>query len=285
MIINKNVKIAFVVFGVIFCIYYFFNNKDYFLPKPPAKERIGTISLSPEDTEILFELGAQDVVGVCDTCNYPQKTALVKKMGSSASPDMAAVLGANPQKVFINADASEETLAALREHNIKIITIPTPHNIEDIFFNINFVAANIDKNSADLIKELKSIADAKKPAEAKVFVAAGDNFLTVGYPNFINDILRYAGLQNIFGNVGEEFFNTSWQAVLAQNPDIIISLSPATINYGALPGAENVNAVKNRRVYKLSDPYLLSLPTPRAIRNISKLKELAAEVNQKPSSM
>jgi iron complex transport system substrate-binding protein len=276
---NKRLlEILFVFFGIIFCLVYFLKNKNYYLPSPPQIKHAGVVSLLPSDTEILFELGVNDIKGVSNYCNYPDAAKKIRKMGDAFSPDTEAIISAAPDVVFAGKGLPNTAAEKLRESGIKIFVVPNPHNINDIFFNINFIASNTGKDSKNLIADLKKISNIATPVKAKVYVDIDGNFWTVGYMSFITDILRRAGLENIFDNIGEEYFQSSWEAVAERNPDIILSLAPDTADFSSLPGAANVNAVKFHRVYKLPDPDLLARPTPRAIRNIPYLKGIADAV-------
>lgn len=280
MQLTMKAKIILLSIAIAFAGAYFYINKDYFLPKPKPVEHIGIVSLSPAATEILVALGAQDVVGVSNDSEYPERTRIIKRMGTNISPDAQAIISAAPKVLFVDPSAPTAVTEDIAKTGVHVIIIPKPQNVEDIYFNINFIASNIGKNSSELVAELKAVSGVRERTKAKVFVALDDSLLTIGYLNFINDVLAYAGLRNIFGNIGEDTLKVSWENVAALNPDIIISIGANTTDYSSLTGAENVNAVKNHKVYSLPDIAVLSNPSPRTLKTIAYLKGLAADIEE-----
>lgn len=278
--LSKKGKLLLLGICTLFAASYFYINRAYFLPKPKPVQHIGIVSLSPAATEILVGLGAQDVVGVSNDSEFPERTRIIKRMGTNISPYAEEIITAVPEVMFVDESAPQPALDAIGKSGVRIITVPKAHRVEDVYFNINFIASNAGRNSSQLLEELKKISGEREKAKAKVFVDLNGNLLTIGYGNFINDVLDYAGLKNIFGNIGEDTFSASWENVVSLNPDIIISIGSNTADYSSMPGAENVNAVKNHKVYNLPDIAVLSSPSPRTIKTIAYLKGLAADTQQ-----
>ena len=280
MQLTKKAKLIILGICTAFAVSYFYVNRAYFLPKPKPVQHIGIVSLSPSATEILAALGVPDVMGVSNDSEYPEKTRIIKRMGTNISPDVKEIITSSPEVLFVDPSAPSAATDEIAKSGVRVIIIPKPQNVEDIYFNINFIASNIGKNSSELVAELKAVSGVRERAKAKVFVALDDQLLTIGYLNFINDVLAYAGLRNIFGNIGEDTLKVSWENVAALNPDIIISIGANTTDYSSLTGAENVNAVKNHKVYSLPDIAVLSNPSPRTLKTIAYLKGLAADIEE-----
>jgi iron complex transport system substrate-binding protein len=227
------------------------------------------ISLLPSNTEILFELGVKDIVGISNFCNWPAETKNIRKLGDSFTADIEAILELNPGVVYIgqNAAVLEERLDEL---DIPNAVIPDAQNVKDIFFNIDLIAMYQGADSLPITDELQVYVKEKPAAKFKVFVEVDDGLWTVGGQSFINDLLEYAGAENIFKDSPAGYFQTSAEAVLKAGPDIIISLKPAKKG-GFLP-----KGLKEKKVIRL-DPDIYTRPTPRAIRGIP---DLAAKLNE-----
>lgn len=283
MHLTKKAKIILLILCVAFAGSYFYVNRADFLPKPKAIAHIGIVSLSPSATEILAALNAQDVMGVSNDSEYPEKTRRIKRMGTNLSPDVNEIITAVPEVMFVDPSAPAAATEAVSKSGVRVIIVPKPQRVEDIYFNINFIASNIGKNSSELTKELKTLAGAREFPKTKVFIALDNSLKTIGYLNFVNDVLAYAGLRNIFGNIGEDTMQVSWESVAALNPDIIISIGANAIDFSAFPNAENVNAVKNHKVYSLTDIAVLSSPSPRTLKTIAYLKGLASDIEKQNS--
>ena len=283
MYLTKRAKIILLILSVAFASLYFYVNRADFLPKPKAIAHIGIVSLSPSATEILAALNAQDVMGVSNDAEYPEKTRRIKRMGTNLSPDVNEIITAVPEVLFVDPSAPSAATDVVAKSGVRVIIVPKPQRAEDIYFNINFIASNIGKNSSELTKELKTLAGAREFPKTKVFIALDNSLKTIGYLNFVNDVLAYAGLRNIFGNIGEDTMQVSWESVAALNPDIIISIGANAIDFSAFPNAENVNAVKNHKVYSLTDIAVLSSPSPRTLKTIAYLKGLASDIEKQNS--
>lgn len=278
MELTKKAKIILLVFCTVFAASYFYINREYFLPKPPAKEHKGIVSLSPLATEVLVSLKIQDVMGVSNDSEFPDTTRRIKRMGTDLSPDVKEIILAVPEILFADYNVPKESVAEIAQSGVRTIIVSEARTVEDILFNVNFIAANAGQNSEAFIKQLKMTAGPRLRPSVKVFINIEGKFLTVGYLNFINDVLSYSGMRNIFGNIGENTLKVSWQQVVAQNPDIIIDIGESSVDYSSLEGAQDVGAVKNHRVYKLSDTSVLSYPSPRTFKTIAYLKTLAEDI-------
>ncbi len=279
MHLTKKAKIILLIFCTAFAAAYFYVNRAYFLPKPKAIPHIGIVSLSPAATEILAALGSQDVMGVSNDSEYPAKTRIIKRMGTNLSPDVKEIITASPEVMFVDPSAPSPAIEEVAKSGVRVIIVPKPQTVEDIYFNINFIASNVGKNSSELVAELKTLAGGREFTKARVFIALDDSLKTIGYRNFANEVLSYAGLKNIFGNIGEDTMHVSWENVAALNPDMIISIGANTIDFSSFPSAENVNAVKNHKVFGLPDIAVLSSPSPRTLKAIGHLKSLASDIS------
>jgi iron complex transport system substrate-binding protein len=226
----------------------------------------GIISLMPSNTEILFELGAQNITGVSNFCNWPPETKNIKKIGDSFAADTEALTVMKPKTVYISEDALELKMK-LDALNISNTVVANAKNIQDIYGNIRLIAAAEGLNAQPLISELEKYAGQKPELKIKAFVEIDSDLWTIGGESFINDLIEYAGAENIFKDIKTSYFQTTTEAVLKRKPDIIISVKMRSNQNDFLPVP-----LQNKKIIRL-EPDIYARPTPRAIRNIPLLKE------------
>ena len=88
------------------------------LPAPPGR----IVSLVPSVTEILFAIGARDVlVGVTDFCDYPPEARRKAHVGDMVNPNLEAVITLKPDLVVATRSGNrEETFDQLRRLGIAV---------------------------------------------------------------------------------------------------------------------------------------------------------------------
>ncbi len=100
---------------------------------------------------------------------------------------------------------------------------------------------------------------------------------TIGKRSFLSELIYISGGSNVFQDISLNYSEVSIENVIRRNPDIIIEIS---VNEKFTPEKErirlkqwsahpSINAVKNKRIYFISDDYVL-VPGPR-INEIAKL--------------
>ena len=95
----------------------------------PAKR---IVSLAPSITEILFAIGAGDlVVGRTKYCTYPAQAASVKSVGTLYEPDLESVINLDPDVVIAATHMNEDVMNALSKGKIATLTQASPAKIED----------------------------------------------------------------------------------------------------------------------------------------------------------
>lgn len=243
------------------------------------------ISLMPSYTEIIFYLKAEkDLVGVNSFSNWPAEVSRITKVGDYYKPDIEKIYALKPDIIFTG---NWETLNFGEKigKKIKIVYIPNEKKIDDIEKTIEIIAQNLNRKKEGKIliekfrKEISSLKSDNKKSE-KVFIELDSGFWTCGKNSFINDVIEISGGKNIFSDVEKDYFKVSWESVLNKNPDIIISLNTPAEYFYKLALSDKISAIKNRKVYKLTEEErdIISRPSPRITLIIKKLKTIFYEV-------
>jgi ABC-type Fe3+-hydroxamate transport system substrate-binding protein len=172
---------------------------------PPQR----VVSLVPSMTESLFDLNLGGrVVGITDYCVRPAEgVAHLPRIGGTKNPDVAAIIGLNPDLVIVNQEENRrEDAEALQAAGIPV-WVTFPHTVADVFnllWNIMYV---FDETSmvprVRLIEQtmdwVQGVTKANEHHPCRVFVPIWyDPLMTFNADTYSHDILRICGGTNVF---------------------------------------------------------------------------------------
>ena len=108
-----------------------------------------------------------------------------------------------------------------------------------------------------------------------------DPFTSVGKGSFIDRLVKLAGGQNIFENATTAYPRVSSEAIISQNPDVIVfpSNMGATAFWGTFadvsnrPGWNGMNAIINQKLYIVSAD-AINQPGPRQVDALEALAKI-----------
>jgi len=241
-------------------------------------ERI--VSLAPANTEILHGLGVLDrVVGVTTYDDFPPEVSSIAKVGDFVTPNLEAIVAANPDLVLVTTGIQADVIANLEKTGAKVVAID-PQSLEALYTSIGTVGAVTGESAAaaaivqDMKDELELIQDAIDAAPVRCFIEiAQEPLFTAGAGTLINDLIEQAGGENVV--VEEGYVAYSLEQLLTDDPEVYLATKgsmsdPAQID--ARAGYGELAAVKTGRVYVLDDN-LVSRPGPRIIQGIRQIAE------------
>ena len=250
------------------------------------------VALDASDCEILFALGAQEMlVGRGEYCDYPAEALSVPSVQSGYEMNIEQIIALNPQAVILPImGQTKEQNAQLEAAGIRAV-ISDAQDIEGIYKNIAMLGALTDKNAeaealiASMKADLARLSeDADRFAGKTVYFEVSPlqyGLWTAGKGTFMNEAAELLGLTNCFGDV-DGWAAVSEEQVLARNPDYIVTISPY---YGvgltpveeimARPGWNGVTAVKNAAILNLPNDEL-SRPAPRLVDGVRLLRDFVA---------
>jgi iron complex transport system substrate-binding protein len=247
------------------------------------------VSLAPSVTEILFAIGAGDlIVGVSKHCDYPLAAKLKPKAGDFNAPDMEKVKAAAPDAVLFAEYAREEDLEALEGSGIPAFVLPAA-TVADIILTVRRLgdlsgrteaaeglAAAMEGELNALKLKLGAVPGDRRP-RVYVEVDGPKRLYAVGPGSFMDDVITLAGGRNVFADRGEPYFAVESEEVVRADPEVVLIDYPFQYKIGASKrtGWEGISAVRNGRVYDGTDfdIILLNRPGPRILRS---LREVAA---------
>ena len=239
-----------------------------------AARPLRIVSIGPSNTEFLFALGAGDrVVGVDDFSDTPAAASKLEKIGG-VKVNVEKVVSLRPDLV-LSVKFSDGTIEKIASAGIPTLVVD-PVGLVDVRRTAILLGRAVGEDGGklaaliDLQLQVVKLSVVKATAKPRVFheVDASDPAkpFTVGPGSYIQDLIDLAGGTNIAATAASAYPQISLEEVLRADPEVIV-LGDA--DYGttpeqvvARPGWSGISAVKNKRVYGISDS-LVSRPGPR----------------------
>lgn len=245
--------------------------KEVSLPSQPRR----IVSIAPSATEIVYALGAGDLlVAVDDFSDFPAEAQALPKVGGfRTSPE--AIVAHQPDLVLAVTQA--EVAPVLEAQGQRVIVFDST-DIEGVYKDIVLLGRILGRDAAaqELVARMRSRIDAvaartrdlpDKPRVLHELDATDPSRVYVaGANNFIDTMIRIAGGVNV-GAVGQgQYPQLSAEEIVRADPQVIV-LGDA--KYGvtvesvrARPGWSAVDAVRTGRIVPI-DPDIVSRPGPR----------------------
>lgn len=242
---------------------------------PGASERdkpLRVISLSPNITEIIYALGAGDLlVGVTSFCDYPPEAKEKPRVGGVMDTNYEMILSLKPD-IVIDLKSQTARIDKLEKLGLKTFVVGN-ETIDDVFDAIRDLGDILDKQSEasgiklQLIKDFTVIAfKVEGLDEPTVAFVAGhspgalQDVIVAGSGNFVNDALVLAGGSNVFAGAGTGYPYVGLEAFIKFDPDFIFD---ATENgEDVYSGITQLKAVRDGHVFFCFDR-IIQVPGPR----------------------
>jgi iron complex transport system substrate-binding protein len=244
------------------------------------------ISIAPSTTEILFALGLdEEIVGVSTYCNYPLEAGNKAKIGDFSHPNMEKIISLKPDYVFCTG---LEQAPAIREiERMKLnVYVSDPKNIRELLETIIDIGriTGRDAEARELTEKMRGDIEAVSSAvklipmenRVKVFIEIWhEPLMTAGKGSFVDELITLAGGINIAHEIKRPYSNFSAEKVISLNPGCIIMAymdreAPLTLVRSRF-GWEDIDAVKNKRIFNDIDPDILLRPGPRITEGLKQV--------------
>lgn len=250
---------------------------------PSQPQRV--VSLSPAVTEMLFALGAQDLlVGRTDFCVYPDAAMDIPSIGGISNLNIESILALKPDLVISGSMVGKKVTDQMDAMGTPMVCVIEKPRFEALYDNITAIGCLVDKeHEADSLNKLlrNKIDNLSTYQPTNVSTAyyvvgfgAGGNF-TAGGNTFINDIIRMAGGRNIAEGI--EGWSYSLEALMKEDPDYIIVRREDSAAFCDMKPYNRLSAVKNGHVIGIVSG-TLDLQVPR---NIDAILYLRKRMNNK----
>ena len=260
-------------------------NRTVVVPVRPQR----VVSLSPAVTEIIFALGAGDLlVGRTDFCTYPPEAARIPSIGGISNLNIEKILSLNPDLVVSGSMVGKKVTDQMDAMGTPMVCVIEKPRFEALYDNITAIGRLVGKeHEADsLVESLKfkverlladtSLSTFNSQLSTCYYVVgfgAGGNF-TAGGNTFINDIIRMAGGRNIAEDI--DGWSYSLEALVGEDPDYIIVRREDSAAFCGMKPYNTLGAVRQGHVIGIESG-TLDLQVPR---NIDAVLYLRQRMNQ-----
>ena len=232
------------------------------------------VSLAPSMTETVFALGfGNRLVGVTTYCDYPAEARQIAKIGGFTNPSLESIVAKRPDLVLGVNSVTDPVKAAEMERlglNVKLISLA---NVSEILASIGMIARllgspasgeTLARKIAGQIARVKQRV-APAPRRSTLLIVGLRPLVAVGGQNFIDELITFAGGENIAGSAAQPWLNLPDEYVLAKAPQVIIEAGMGSERGESIAhwaDLKSIPAVKNGRVYTYTSDKILR-PGPR----------------------
>lgn len=263
-----------------------------FAGDPPKR----VVSLAPNITEIMFRIGAGDLlIGRTEFCLYPEAAQQIPAVGGYLNPDYEKLVALQPDIIFMLPNLDMER--KLQNLELKTFTLPN-ETIEEIFFGLSTLGRLLNR-SPEAEAVIEGIQDtlqwvreqaAERDTLSTLLVVGREggtlkSLYAAGKDTYFSEILELCGGRNVFEDVPTRYFDVSKEDLIQRDPDLIVEFRLIDADKVAeeVPSLKadwnalsTLKAVQNDHIVILSERAFL-IPGPR----ISLLAVTMNEVLQK----
>ena len=256
-----------------------------------AEDQLRIVSISPTATEILFAVGAGDLVVAVDQYSYYPDEAPVTDL-DGFSPNVEAIAAFDPDLVVMQS--SGDLKAGLETLGIEVVVQNTAESIADTYSQIEHIgeATGHQDEASALVAQMQSeiesiIAGAPDGSGLSYFHELDDTLYSVTSSTFIGGVYGLFGLENTADPADADgasfgYPQLSDEYLIDADPDLIFLADTICCNQSATtvaerPGWEQLSAVQNGNVIELSDD-IASRWGPRIVEFIAAIAEALSDL-------
>ncbi len=220
---------GFLLWGLLFCRVFAGDQASY-----PRR----VISLSPNFTEILYDIGAQDqLVGVTDFCKFPPEAQEKEKVGGWVNPNVEKIVALKPDLVLVPQFTSDGG-ARFKKLGLPVWVLSWA-TVEDVLDLYDLIGKKLGhgtearKAKARLqarLDQLKGNKSNEAPLSVLFIVDHTPGTLQqlygVGSHNFVDELIQWTGGKNMLGDSPVEYPLVSKEQIVGRDPDVIITVLP-----------------------------------------------------------
>ena len=237
------------------------------------------VSLSPAVTEIMYAIGAQDLlVGRTDFCVYPPEAESIPTIGGISNMSVERVLSMNPDMVICGSMVNRKNADQIDGMGTPIVCVVEQPSFEGLYDNIAMIGRLVGRQDEanrlnDSLRRAVSSLPATDATPKSCYYVVGfgpaGNF-TAGGNTFINDIIRLAGGRNIAESVTG--WNYSMEALMKEDPDYIIVRREDSAAFCSSKPYNQLRAVREGHVIGIVSG-MLDLQVPRNVDMVMYLRQ------------
>jgi iron complex transport system substrate-binding protein len=242
------------------------------LTKPATR----IISLSPHVTELIFAAGAGgQIIATVKYSDYPEAAKAIPRVGDNRQLDIERIIAMKPDLLVVwMHGAYERALEPLRQSGIPYF-FSEPRKLEQIpetllKLGTLFGTEKQAQISANAFREQLTQLTTRYQNKSQVrtfYQVWGKPIFTLNDKSIVSDVLRVCGGKNIFGHLSAAAPTLSTEAVIQENPELILTGDSANQSGSGIEQWKpftSMLAVKNQNLVAI-DGDQLNRASPRII--------------------
>lgn len=235
------------------------------------------VSLAPHLTELAYAAGAgESLVGTVEYSDYPQAARALPRVGDGWRVDTERLLALEPDLVLAwSSGTPADTIRRLEALKLRVVTIPT-YRLADVpaalrsIGRITGTSAVAEPAAASFEAEVRRLrAKYSRQHKLSVFIQIDDEPLyTVSRRHVISEVVELCGGRNIFADLAQVAPPVAIEAVLARDPQVILSTDDTIADPGAYWRRwPSLSAVRHGAIYSMPAD-TLARSTPRLVEGV-----------------
>lgn len=246
------------------------------------------ISLAPHVTELIYAAGGGSrLVGAVSYSDYPPEAKQIPRVGDNKALDLERIAALKPDLIVVwrHGNAQAE-LERLRELHIPMF-FSEPHKLDDVALTLTKLGTLLgtsdtaDAAASNYRHEIAKLRAryANRPPVSVFYQVWDQPLMTLNGTHMVSDVIALCGGRNVFARLQPLVPTVSTEAVLAANPEAIVTASAgATKPDTPLPQLDrwrawpSLKAVARNNLFAI-DGDLIDRPTPRLAQGAAQLCE------------
>lgn len=269
-------------------------------PAPTTAVPHRIISLSPNFTEIIYDIGAQDqLVGVTNFCKFPPEAQKKEKIGGWVDPNIEKIISLKPDLILVPKFTSD---GGMKFKKLRLpVMILNWATVEDVMGLYDIIGKKLghekeaQKAKVRLQEKLNQLKGNKpnEPPLSVLFIVDHtpgtlQQLYGVGSHNFVDELIQWTGGKNVLEDSPVEYPLVSKEQIVSRDPDVIITVLPPQTK----PGEEkadvdswkqlpSLKAVREGHIYSFKGDDLM-VPGPTMLHLAQLLSDAYRKARQKP---
>jgi iron complex transport system substrate-binding protein len=219
------------------------------------------VSLAPHLTELAFTAGAGErIVATVEYSNHPDAARSIPRIGDAFRVDLERLLAVRPDVVLVwDSGTPAPTVERIRALNLSVVSFQT-HRLEHVALVLREIgrlagtSEVAERAAADYERSIRELRERyRNRTTVSVFIEVDDRPLyTVNGRHIMSEIVELCGGRNVFADLNALAPAIGIEAVIAANPQAIISTDDTVQDAAAVWSRwRHIEAVRTGNVYTL----------------------------------
>lgn len=234
------------------------------------------VSLAPDLTELLFEVGAgKHIVGVMRESNYPPAAKKIPIVASYNSVDSEKILALKPDLIIVWAEGNlaqplkKFGIPIYFSHQKKLTDIP--YTLER-FGCLTGEEKTAQRDKDQFLEHYQTLhkAYSEKKVVSVFYQVGSQPLMTITKNSWINDVITLCGGKNIFADLKGAAPVVNLESIITANPDVIIGSSSRYNLEKFWTKWSKMSAVQKNHFISI-DPDLIERASSRLLKGADKM--------------